>query len=77
MTDTAHWFQGFEALDFDLAGTRLHARIGGRADRLLRASWRQRGFGFALAFVPLHLLYYLYSTTTFGLAALAWRAQKH
>ncbi len=32
MTDTAHWFQGFEALDFDLAGTRLHARIGGRAD---------------------------------------------
>ncbi|MBK9093909.1 MAG: glycosyltransferase [Anaerolineae bacterium] len=44
---------------------------------LYRFLWRQRGFGFALAFVPLHLLYYLYSTTTFGLAALAWRAQKH
>jgi pimeloyl-ACP methyl ester carboxylesterase len=32
MNDTSDWFQGFEARDFDLAGTRIHARIGGRAD---------------------------------------------
>ncbi len=32
MSDTNNWFRGFEARDFDLAGTRLHARIGGRAD---------------------------------------------
>ena len=32
MNDASHWFQGFEARDFDLAGMRIHARIGGRAD---------------------------------------------
>lgn len=32
MTETTAWFQGFAARDFDLAGTRIHARIGGRAD---------------------------------------------
>ncbi len=32
MNDATNWFQGFEARDFDLAGTRIHARIGGRAD---------------------------------------------
>ncbi len=32
MNDTAAWFEGFEAQDFDLEGTRIHARIGGRSD---------------------------------------------
>ncbi|HRD97000.1 MAG TPA: alpha/beta hydrolase [Rubrivivax sp.] len=32
MNDTSDWFRGFEARDFDLAGTRIHARIGGRRD---------------------------------------------
>jgi haloacetate dehalogenase len=32
MTADRPWFDGFEARDFDLAGTRIHARIGGRAD---------------------------------------------
>ena len=32
MNDASDWFQGFEARDFDLAGMRIHARIGGRAD---------------------------------------------
>ena len=31
MNTSAPWFDGFEARDFDLAGTRIHARIGGRA----------------------------------------------
>ncbi|MBX3599382.1 MAG: alpha/beta hydrolase [Rubrivivax sp.] len=26
------WFEGFETLDFDHAGVRIHARVGGRAD---------------------------------------------
>ncbi|MCW5609751.1 MAG: alpha/beta hydrolase [Rubrivivax sp.] len=26
------WFSGFETLDFDHAGVRIHARVGGRAD---------------------------------------------
>jgi haloacetate dehalogenase len=30
--NTLSWFHGFEAVDFDLSGTRIHARIGGRAD---------------------------------------------
>ena len=30
MNTSAPWFDGFEARDFDLAGTRIHARIGGR-----------------------------------------------
>jgi haloacetate dehalogenase len=34
MNDTSDWFRGFEARDFDLAGTRIHARIGGRGDAL-------------------------------------------
>ena len=32
MNPVRPWFDGFEARDFDLAGTRIHARIGGRAD---------------------------------------------
>ena len=32
MNDTSDWFRGFEARDFDLAGTRIHARIGGLRD---------------------------------------------
>ena len=31
MNTSTPWFDGFEARDFDLAGTRMHARIGGRA----------------------------------------------
>jgi len=31
MTPPRPWFDGFEARDFDLAGTRIHARLGGRA----------------------------------------------
>jgi haloacetate dehalogenase len=31
MTSTAPWFDGFTAQDFELAGTRVHARVGGRA----------------------------------------------
>ena len=30
MNTSTPWFDGFEARDFDLAGTRMHARIGGR-----------------------------------------------
>jgi len=32
MNGNSNWFQGFEARHFDLAGTRIHARIGGRPD---------------------------------------------
>ncbi len=32
MNPVRPWFDGFEARDFDLAGTRIHARTGGRAD---------------------------------------------
>lgn len=32
MTASTVWFDGFEARDFDLAGTRIHVRTGGRAD---------------------------------------------
>ncbi len=32
MTPDRLWFDGFEARDFDLAGTRIHARVGGRVD---------------------------------------------
>ena len=31
MAHTPPWFDGFEARDFDVGGTRIHARIGGRA----------------------------------------------
>jgi haloacetate dehalogenase len=32
MTPDRPWFDGFEARDFELAGTRIHARVGGRVD---------------------------------------------
>jgi haloacetate dehalogenase len=32
MSSDSPWFEGFEARDFELDGTRIHARLGGRSD---------------------------------------------